>query len=1215
MMRLRRFPAEWLYAIVFAVMALAAFVNSGRGAAPLDYQVYYQLASAFVSGWLLAMVLSIGDRMLKELPRHRLWRGLALGGVVLSSVVLFASFPEVSGYPITRLMESSFLCAAIACTVLVVFLPISGLLSVRQTGRIIGEAALTWGPLFSYIFFAGLSLGAVIEATPLVWDPVLLRMDASLGFWPSEAVFHWEIDRLWVADLSNWGYPLLGFLIAGVAARIYADGATAQARRCVFALLLVGTLGIGCYAFMPAIGPINAFPELFQVTDPKAAEVVRAAALSGPGQIPGDPGITRNVMPSLHTAFTLVALAAAWGWRRRFFWLCLPVGLLQIATAMTLCVHYLVDLFAAVPFAALCWWLADRGVRRTGNAAAPLPELALHGKVLNKATMQFFASLVLALALFLWWAWAAPIAPALAWAFSLAMMGLPAWTLWRLQRTSVKPTEATAQLTDARVRLLTVAVFCSGGVALVLEQIYEKYLATLLGSSRVAAMLVLAVYLAGLALGAWLCPKRPQGAPRRLAALELFIAGWAALVGAAFFASDRWLGGWLAASGGSALTLNLTRLLIAAFWILPPTLAMGAQLPTLAAVLGGHARWRDCSIARFYGVNLAGAFAFTLGTPVLLFNTVGADGALWTVAALGAVVGAALWFGLPPADAAAANAAWQLSDKQNPGEAARKSDLVLAGAAGLLFFALEVVWFHLISAVCGASVYSFSMLLAVVLLGLAIAGWWAPRLRETNRTALARALGWSLLAMTVSLALWPWLGHWLVVAQERLRFQSFWGGELLKLMVVTLAVLPSAVALGLVFPLLLRRAEAESPTGRSAQVGRLCAVNVAGCIAGALLTGFTLIPLLGAETALCWLAVAVGLGWLALGRADLRRVTMTVPGVAGLLVLALAPAWDRLELTRGYGVYLNDPLSESARLAFFREDFTSGFVTVVETPRAGGGIVRTLLQNGKFDANDAGEMPAQLGFGLVAALHAPERGPALVIGCGSGQTAGLVARLGFDVTLAELSPAHLEAAAAQFGHINGDVLARPNVTVVVEDGRNFLLRAEERFDLIQIELTSVWFAGATNLYSREFYRLARERLTPGGVLVQWVQLHHISPRELASIIATARAEFPEVSLWRAGDQACLLASDRPPQLNEAVWRDWLTNPVFMPERLLTGITSKAAFEAQLLSDNDALHDLLANIPVALNTDANRWLEFQSAQYYLSPQDHRVENLLWLMQPK
>ncbi len=396
-------------------------------------------------------------------------------------------------------------------------------------------------------------------------------------------------------------------------------------------------------------------------------------------------------------------------------------------------------------------------------------------------------------------------------------------------------------------------------------------------------------------------------------------------------------------------------------------------------------------------------------------------------------------------------------------------------------------------------------------------------------------------------------------------------------------------------------------------MGSLCAANIVGCIAGALVSGFLLIPAFGAERALQGLVLLAAAGWLALALRRPRRLDWFVPGTIGLGLLAVLPAWDRLRLTSGHAVYLQEsPLPAGTRLTFFREDFAAGFVTVIERPRRNHTApTRVLLQNGKFDANDGGEMHAQIGFALVTALHTPATNRALVIGCGSGQTLSVIDRLGFEhVDLAEISPAHLDAARTQFAHINAAVLDRPHVSVHVEDGRNHLLRSPALFDAIQIELSSIWFAGATNLYSREFYALARTRLAPGGVLVQWIQLHHLTSRELASILATAQAEFPFVSVWRVDSQACLLASETAPVFNHRVWEKWRDDPELAAERRITGLTNPESFAAMELVSAARLPALLAGTPSVINTDRNRWLEFQTPKYYLDRRNLPAANLRW-----
>jgi spermidine synthase len=173
-------------------------------------------------------------------------------------------------------------------------------------------------------------------------------------------------------------------------------------------------------------------------------------------------------------------------------------------------------------------------------------------------------------------------------------------------------------------------------------------------------------------------------------------------------------------------------------------------------------------------------------------------------------------------------------------------------------------------------------------------------------------------------------------------------------------------------------------------------------------------------------------------------------------------------------------------------------------------------------------MSAQRAFADIPAMFLPRFGRAMVVGLGTGATLGALAGYPFArIDLAELSPGIIAAARTFFGSVNGGVLDDPKVFVEQQDGRNMLLVGAERYDLVTVELTSIWFAGAANLYNLEFYELAARRLTDGGVLSQWIQLHHTTLREIASQMATARAVFPHAAFFVRGDQGVLVTSLRP----------------------------------------------------------------------------------------
>jgi spermidine synthase len=171
-------------------------------------------------------------------------------------------------------------------------------------------------------------------------------------------------------------------------------------------------------------------------------------------------------------------------------------------------------------------------------------------------------------------------------------------------------------------------------------------------------------------------------------------------------------------------------------------------------------------------------------------------------------------------------------------------------------------------------------------------------------------------------------------------------------------------------------------------------------------------------------------------------------------------------------------------------------------------------------------MKAQSSFALAPLLHTSARQRALVIGFGTGTTTKVFRQAGFEqIDVAELSGDILTLADRHFRAVNAGVLHEPQVNAHVTDGRNFLLLGRSKYDVISIELSSIWFAGAANLYNREFYQLVRQRLASGGVVQQWVQLHRLSELDLATIMTTLVEQLPQVWLYYLGKQGILVACE------------------------------------------------------------------------------------------
>ncbi|WP_437644384.1 fused MFS/spermidine synthase [Sorangium sp. So ce362] len=787
-----------------------------------------------------------------------------------------------------------------------------------------------------------------------------------------------------------------------------------------------------------------------------------------------------------------------------------------------------------------------------------------------------------------------------------------------------------------RFPLVVALFFVSGATGLLYEVAFSKLLAYVFGATAYAVSTVLAAFMGGLALGAHLGGRHAAAARRPLVVYGVLEAIVGAICAVSPFVFEALTSTYVAvarAAPDSLALLTAARAALTALVVVVPTVAMGATLPVLSRILragaapdGGappseHEAARR--LASLYAINTAGGAAGALAGAYVVLPHLGIRGALWSAAIANLVLGAiAIVAGLrgpapvlPTAVATDAPEARSSEARSSSaplppaiGRAEPPFLLPLAFASGFLVFAAEVVQTHLLALLIGNSAYAFGLMLAVFLVCLAAGAARAPALaRRHGEGALWRGLVAAALALAATIPLWDQLPRLFAFAGKHV---DGWAGREACRALAALAILAlPTLCMGITFPLLLARAAAHADV--AARVGKLTSANTLGTIAGAIITGYLILPALGSERALLAIALAFALTAVlaaARARAELPRALAVAAAAAALV--ALSPRWDMARLTSGANVYFAmGPRPE--RIDFVREDVHGGVTTVAR--RAG---VTTMYTNGKFQGDDGPEMTAQRRFAHFPSLFVRDTRAALVIGLGTGTTTGTIAAYPFErIDVAEISPAIVEASRRFFAGPSLRALDDPRVRLSLNDGRNELLVAPEgRYDLIAIELTSVWFAGAASLYSREFYELARSRLTEGGVLQQWVQLHHIRQRELAVVIRTMRSAFPHVALFVGGAQGILVASAAPLSASEA-------RLAALDARPALRATLAGARLADLLDDlvasGDDLDRLIADAaedggPI-LSTDDNLYLEYATPKGNVLPYGASLEAALALLE--
>jgi spermidine synthase len=775
---------------------------------------------------------------------------------------------------------------------------------------------------------------------------------------------------------------------------------------------------------------------------------------------------------------------------------------------------------------------------------------------------------------------------------------------------------------------------CTGFTGLLIEQGFEKYLLLLVGVTVSASSAVIFAYFLGFALGGLAIAQlqRRSRISRPLAwygALE-FCVGAAAILFTYLFhpVVDRL--GPLQGGLTDPLLKSLLRFAFGCLFVLPAAALMGASFPLMAQVVDRKSRSGGGLWATVYASNLIGAVAAALLGPYLIYPMIGVRGAFWLSFAICAVVfGAAVVLehrGSYERPAPESAPAAELAGK---GPIGRDGWFLLAAAfaTGLIVFVLEVLWTHLISVILGCSVYAFSAMLLMVLLGLFLGAFrtagdlkrskpinYRERFLNCGLLVMIQMVGWSIASLFFSFT------------PPRM-FQNFTSAEIWKLVVAAALILPSSTALGTLFPSLLG-SEVLRKGDRCFLVGYMNAANAIGCQAGTLLGLFVMIPLAGSELALKAIAVALaGISFLLLPLGSARRAALARSVVATLVILVPCIAWrwkpflltsypsvvfgsSRMSGENG-GSVSGSRGKTSLEIIYFREGAQGGITTATEAEIQEGSTVktlRTLFTNGKFEGDDDSQRDAQFGVAGLGTLFAGRTDRALLIGLGTGQSAAALRGLGYkDIDVAEFSPGIIDAARRCFGHLNQGVLDDSRVHIFQEDGRNILISHRgPPYDLITIEITSIWFAGSTNLYSVEFYRQARSHMRPDGVLQQWLQLHHISPAEIASAIATARAVFPHVSYWVFGKQGFIIATNRPQTLEESRAASLLqVLPKPHPERLLAGMMSSCVLHSQ------GVDRMIAARHPCLNTDHNRYIEYATPRYYASDYDWYTHNLAFL----
>ena len=734
--------------------------------------------------------------------------------------------------------------------------------------------------------------------------------------------------------------------------------------------------------------------------------------------------------------------------------------------------------------------------------------------------------------------------------------------------------------------LISTCFFLSGLAGLIYETAWTSQLALVFGTSEQALVAVLAAYMGGLALGAALAGRWVERVRRPVLVyglLELAIAVAALAVPAAVNTAGR-LHAVLFRSAelpDAASAVSALFYLAASFAVLlVPTTLMGATLPLLAR----HAVRREAEIgpriALLYGANTAGAATGTLAAAFLLLPRLGLGQTILAGAAVNFLV-----FLLAVLLARSSTPHTPESAATEP-VTAREGRWILPIilVSGAVSFSWEILWTRLLAPLLGGTVYAFATMLASFLVALALGSALAAPLASSPERARRGFAGAQIAIAILSLAAFAAAGNLPDLAPH---------GLLLMSVAVAGLILPAALAIGATFPFAVRILARDADDTAQASA-RVFAWNTVGAITGSLLTGYFVLPWLryaGTATAIALISLLLAAATAFAVRP--RRPVFGAAALAGLLLLVVVrPATP-------WAVLRHSPLAAKplpGRVDYFAVGRSA---TVLLTEHQGdwrlttNGLPESTIPS---PAQRPGRHVVARWLALLPLAARPETRSLLVVGLGAGITLEGLPDTVKSIHAVELEPEVIRANRLLAARRRRDPLADARLKLHVNDARGALRLTEQRFDAIVSQPSHPWTTGASHLYTREFFSLVHERLTPEGVFVQWMAYAFVDETLLRSLVATAAEVFPYVELYQPHPGSVLvLGSPRPLAVAASAGQ---ALAAASGEWALQGVLCREDILAARLLDDDGARRFAREAP--LNTDSRNFFRMRSPRVLRRP---------------
>ncbi len=686
----------------------------------------------------------------------------------------------------------------------------------------------------------------------------------------------------------------------------------------------------------------------------------------------------------------------------------------------------------------------------------------------------------------------------------------------------------------------------SGCSALIYEVAWYQVLQLALGSTAVSLGVLLATFMGGLCIGSIGLPRLKLGGrnPLRVyGALELGIGILGVVVTLAMPSVSR----IYVIGAEHGLPGMLLRGIVAAVCMLPPTILMGASLPAIVRGIEttpkGVSWW-----ALLYGSNTAGAVFGCLLAGFYLLRIYSMATAAFVAVAINLLVAGLSYMLAREAPAAAPAVAAETARTAAPLNWPVYLTIALSGATAL---GAEVLWTRLMSMLLLATVYVFSIILAVFLVGLAAgsagASWLIRKVRPqlalgVCQLLLILAIAWTAGVITGILPFW---------SDAVLTTTSPWEMFFLDLKRCLFAILPPALLWGASFPLACAAAVSSPDEDPARVAGGIYAINTLGGIIGALAVSLVLIPWIGSQQSTRIILILSAVSAFVALAPLLKGRTLPTIGVLASMVIAGLLAWgvppvpgDLIAYGRRMGVYKGQ-----SEILYVAEGRNSS----VAISRWSNGTVYVNV-NGHVEATtELFDMKLQRMVGHLPGLIHPNPKSVLGIGFGAGVSAGTFTRYpGIQkITVCEIEPVIPPASTRFFAPQDYDVYHNPKTHIVYDDARHYLLTTNEKFDIIASDPLDVFVKGTAALYSKEYFEVVQKHLNPGGMFSLYVPLYETDEPTIRSELETFFQAFPYATVWAntrdgLGYDMVFMGQVTPLQINVDEIQQRLERPDYAP---------------------------------------------------------------------